>query len=361
MKKNEIRRVVIFLLCTGIVFFYLNLVFSYPSGEGRDGSKEKYNTFYSMEENTLDAIYLGSSAVDQYWVSPRAWDKFNITVYPFSVSSIPCVFIKPMMEESLKTQDVKLFIIDIRTFIRGADEISTGIMRRVIDNMKWSSTKLQAMRDGFQYASYGDNNIDEKDLSWYIPLLKYHSRWNDDLQFSNLYTFFPTTDYGGYAAHQSKVFTIVPQKLPNLSQNLQSLDKENQIQLENLLSYCDTLDCEVLFVDSPYSMNQEQREKTNTVCKIIKDSGYQLLEFNSQSLYNAIDLSFSKDFFDSKHVNYLGAVKYTDYLSKYLVQEYELDQYANSTDRSFWEDAHKKLSDLAKKSMSGLFSEQKEE
>ncbi len=361
MKKFEFKKSVLFLLCIGSIFFYLNLVFSFPAGEQKDGSKEKWDTFYRMEDDTLDAVYLGNSAVDRYWVSPRAWNKFGITVYPFAISSIPCVFIKSMIEESLKTQDVDLIIIDIRTFTNDADALSDVQIRRVLDNMKWSQTKLQAMQEGFQYASYGTNDIDSHDLSWYIPLLRYHSRWGSDFQVSSLYTFFPTTDYGGYAAYQPKIFTANPQKTPSMSQKMQPLEEENHIQLKQLLKYCDTLDCHVLFVDAPYSMTQEQREKSNTIGQIIKSSGYELLEFNTDSLYQSLELNFSEDFYDAKHVNYLGAIKYTDYLSEYLVQEYQLNQYANATDHSFWEDAWKKLSALSNESMSGLLSGQREE
>ena len=176
MKRKEAKKGVVFLLCVILILFYINIIFSFPSGESADGSKEKWNTFYAMEEDTLDAVYLGTSSVDRYWISPQAWEDTGMAVYPFAISSVSCVFLKPMMEEVLKTQDVKLFIIDIRTFTNDADDISDTRMRRVVDNMKWSSTKLEAMEEGFEYASYGENDIDSGDLSWYIPCLLYTSR-----------------------------------------------------------------------------------------------------------------------------------------------------------------------------------------
>ena len=88
MKKREIKKGVVFLLCVILVFIYINIIFSFPSGEAADGSKEKWNTFYAMEENTLDAVYLGTSSVDRYWISPQAWKETGMAVYPFAISSI---------------------------------------------------------------------------------------------------------------------------------------------------------------------------------------------------------------------------------------------------------------------------------
>ncbi len=350
MKRKEAKKGVVFLLCVILILFYINIIFSFPSGESADGSKEKWNTFYAMEEDTLDAVYLGTSSVDRYWISPQAWEDTGMAVYPFAISSVSCVFLKPMMEEVLKTQDVKLFIIDIRTFTNDADDISDTRMRRVVDNMKWSSTKLEAMEEGFEYASYGENDIDSGDLSWYIPFLKYHQRWNADLNLGDLFSIYPTTEYGGYAAYQPKVFTSVPQKHPNMSTKERALEEESALELTELLSYCDTLDCEILFVDAPYIMTKEQREKSNTIAAIIEEAGYPLVEFNTERYYKKLDLDFSCDYYDKKHVNYLGAVKYTRVFSQYLDKHYRLEEYQNSEDPEYWSAAYDKLSDKIRES-----------
>lgn len=350
MKKREMKKGVVFLLCVILVLLYMNLIFSFPSGEAADGAKEKWNTFYAMEEDTLDAVYLGTSSVDRYWISPQAWKETGMTVYPFAISSISSVFLKPMMEEVLKTQDIRLFIIDIRTFTNDADDISDTRMRRVIDNMKWSSTKLDALEDGFDYAEYGNNDIDRDDPSWYIPFLKYHQRWNADWSLWDLISIYPTTDYGGYAAYQPKIFTSVPQEHPNMSTKKRALEEESALELEELLRYCDTLDCEVLFVDAPYIMTKEQREKSNTIAGKIRQAGYPLVEFNTRKNYEKLDLDFSRDYYDKKHVNYLGAVKYTRFFSKYLQKNYRLQDYENSADSDYWETAYDKLTDKVRES-----------
>lgn len=356
MKKREIKKGVVFLLCVILILIYINIIFSFPSGEAADGSKEKWNTFYAMEEDTLDAVYLGTSSVDRYWISPQAWKETGMAVYPFAISSISSVFLQPMMEEVLKTQDVQLFIIDIRTFTNDADDITDTRMRRVTDNMKWSSTKLEALEEGFEYASYGSNDIDSDDLSWYIPFLKYHQRWNADLNLDDLISIYPTTDYGGYAAYQPKVFTSVPQKNPNMSTKKMDLEEESALELAELLEYCDTLDCQILFVDAPYVMTKEQREKSNTIASVIKDAGYPLLEFNTEEYYEKLDLDFSRDYYDKRHVNYLGAVKYTRVFSRYLEKNYNLEEYQNAEDPDYWSTAYDKLTDKIRESGQELLS-----
>ena len=176
------------------------------------------------------------------------------------------------------------------------------------------------------------------------------------MNLDDLISIYPTTDYGGYAAYQPKVFTSVPQKNPNMSTKKMDLEEESALELAELLEYCDTLDCQILFVDAPYVMTKEQREKSNTIASVIKDAGYPLLEFNTEEYYEKLDLDFSRDYYDKRHVNYLGAVKYTRVFSRYLEKNYNLEEYQNAEDPDYWSTAYDKLTDKIRESGQDLLS-----
>ena len=61
--KNTILRFVIFLCILFLVFVYLNKVFTLPE---EDENTKIFNSFYGETENSLDGIYLGSSAVNRF-------------------------------------------------------------------------------------------------------------------------------------------------------------------------------------------------------------------------------------------------------------------------------------------------------
>ena len=107
-----------------------------------------------------------------------------------------------------------------------------------------------------------------------------------------------------------------------------------------VLDYCDDLDQDILFVLSPYSMKDGEAEKFNTAIDMVEERGYQVLNFNTPEMAQALDLDWETDFYNSKHVNFLGAEKYTEYLSKYLEENYDLPDHRDDPKYESWEEAY---------------------
>ena len=61
--------IVIFLLCAGLLFCYLNKVFSMGDS---DGNRQTFKAFYAEPKDTIDVMYLGTSASNRYFVNPLA-------------------------------------------------------------------------------------------------------------------------------------------------------------------------------------------------------------------------------------------------------------------------------------------------
>lgn len=57
-------------------------------------------------------------------------------------------------------------------------------------------------------------------------------------------------------------------------------------------------------------------------------------------------LDWQHDFYNSKHVNYVGAEKYTDYLVKYINENYELPDRRGDERYKSWEKAYDKYLDF---------------
>jgi len=84
---------------------------------------------------------------------------------------------------------------------------------------------------------------------------------------------------------------------------------------------CDREKVEVLFITVPQSVGDKARiERYNALNKMIRERGYKTL-----CLEDAIDeigLDLENDYYNAEHTNIHGSVKYTDYLSQYLVKNY---------------------------------------
>ncbi|MCI7302408.1 MAG: hypothetical protein SOR93_07455 [Clostridiales Family XIII bacterium] len=351
IKKTDILRTLIFLAILLLVIAYLCNVFTFPKEAERDYVRERFNSFYAEEKDTLDGVYIGSSGVERYWIPAQAWNKYGMAVYGLSSGSQPTVFIKYLMEEALKSQDPELFIIDMRKFSEGAEAVQDLDIRRVTDNMRFSVNRIQATKAVLDYVKAGGNiEIDEEDLSYYIPIMKYHSRWDGDLDADDFVHINPGTDYKGYFGYSGKnAWRAISQPKTSVNTQYTPMAKENEAVLNDLLDYCDTIEQEVLFVLSPYSMNTEEQAVLNSAIRQVEERGYPAINFNTEQMYDTLDFDFDSDLYNTTHTNFAGAMKYTNYLSNYIHDHYKIEDHRGDNMYQSWDESYEILKERVQK------------
>ena len=95
----------------------------------------------------------------------------------------------------------------------------------------------------------------------------------------------------------------------------------NQILID-LLEFIKETEQDYLFIVSPYVELKEHKENFNYVSNIVNQYGYNFIDANEYTDEMGID--FSKDLYHEGHLNPLGAEKYTDYLSKFIIENYDI-------------------------------------
>ena len=138
--------------------------------------------------------------------------------------------------------------------------------------------------------------------------------------------------------------------MSRLSEERQPLSDMAEAALNEVLDYCDSLpeDKEVLFVLSPYSVKKPQMPKFNTAMDMVKERGYTVINFNTPEMYEELDIDWDHDFYNSKHVNYIGAEKYTSWLSEYIKENYDLEDHRGDSRYESWETAYEAYCDYVK-------------
>ena len=313
------------LLCI-VGYAYSFAVFSFPKNRSEDMAKERFNSFYSQPENSLDAVIIGSSSVDRYWIPSLAYQNYGIAVYGLSSGNQPAVFAKYLIKEVEKTQDVDVYLIDIRGMIRSSGSTKELDVRRVTDNLRMSPNRYNAVKAALDYLEQGETTkVNTDDRSYYIPQLKYYP----ELKEKGLIKEYiaeprPESEFLGYFAYNSSTYKKSKQKPTATTSKTTEIAEANQEVLNDLLDYCDTLDAEVLFITSPQKVSKDRQQKYNYVFKVIEDRGYETINFNTSKMYKKLKWDFKNDLYNSGHANIWGAVKYTNYLGKYLQEKYEL-------------------------------------
>ena len=176
MNKKQALRAAAFLLITVVLIFYLCDIFEYKSSH----MSERFRTYRELPANTVDAVYIGSSAVDRYWIAGQAFEDYGMTVYPLSTNGQPSWLIKNIIAEAYRYQDPKLFIFDVRSFAVDITE-DTGITdarcRYVIDTLEFfSKNRIDAIKRTKDVMCRIDPTISKYDMSYYFTFVKYHNK-----------------------------------------------------------------------------------------------------------------------------------------------------------------------------------------
>lgn len=352
-KKSRTRRFFGHVIRTGIfvllalaIFAYGNMAVGYPGDELDEGVWE---SFYGEQEDSIDVMYYGSSASARFFNNVYAYHETGIASYQFGIASTPSVLTKGLIEYSRKTQHPKLYIIEVRPFTKTSGKLREEFVRRVVDTMRFTDTgRVPLYKDALRYMEeYLDPEDYDDSLEDYVfPLITYHERITDgSLAQDELLLKRSTNPYKGFALSNSSL-SRVTKKTPEYSTGKAKLTSYQKDVLQETLDYCKTLDGDVLFVASPFIATEERSELVNSVCSYVEDEGFDCLNFNTDKMAEELGIDFDTDFYNVNHTNYLGAEKYTKWLSAYLVKNYGLEDHRGQSEYQSWEDGYESYADF---------------
>ena len=305
-----IRRI-IKIIAAVLIFSILFLTAqSILSGKEDIRDSKRITGFYEQRRDSLDAVFVGSSATYAFWSAPYAWMEYGIAVYPYSAPSLPVETIKFIVEEARKTQPDALYIINITSMY---DDRDISQVHHIMNEMPLSLTKLKAIH----YICKSQGYTLGESMEFYFPILRFHDRWyevrmQDIRPTGNAYKSGNT--YNGWFTADESLGPCVPNEgvCADLPDNLSGT-------LHDLVDYLETEGVTFMFVIVPQTFqNQKKHEYQNAAVKLMADRGYEVL--NLHEYVDEMGIEFDKDFYNNAHTNFRGAIKVTAFLSEYLTE-----------------------------------------
>lgn len=320
MTKNQIIRTVAFLLVVSVLLLALCDLFEYENSH----ISERIETYQQLPKNTVDAVMVGTSGIDRYWITPKAYEEHGITAYPLSTDGMPSWMVKIMLKEAAKNQKFKLAIIDMRAFLNTYKEGShkfDAASRRVIDGLDFFSfTRYEAINTTLKLRMRtGDPNAERYDPSYFLSFIKYHSKWEEEG-----FSFDEIKDQEslslGFLMHSGASVKRQGKDIKTVKSNERmALDPICQDVLYDLLDFLKDQDYQVLFFDTPHCHSATEAKRMNTMCDILESKGFSYLVCDvNDGQYN-----LKNDFYNDGHVNYYGAEKFTAWFGEYLKNSYD--------------------------------------
>ena len=326
MTKKHIVRVVAFFAVFCVMVGGLCDLFELENNSNYD---KRFTTLRKFADDTIDAVWIGTSGADRYWIAAKAYEQYGMTVYPLSSDAMPTWLFTNVIDEVYTYQDPRLILIDLRAFGQDNNKASTmdARARRVLDAMNFFS--INRIKTAFKTMKTVHETFEDEsrwDPSYLLSFIKYHSKWSEEDYSFDQNIGNREHKYAGFFINKTLSVQVKPQKPAAYDWELRApLDPTAEASLYELLDYIEKKQLKVLFVDTPQFKDPTEMGRANTVYDILDEHGVEYVHFFTERPDGAftIELDGQTDFYDDGHVNYKGAEKFTDAFAAYLNETYK--------------------------------------
>ena len=312
-------KIIAFCLIAVLLFRYLYRVLSWKDTGGSYLSAVE--TFYSLEDNSVDVLFLGSShcycAVD----NAKLWKEEGIAAYNLSISGQDLCGSYHCLVEALKTQKPKVVCLELFYAALHGYKDQGNLYRNVLP-YKYSSN----------FTDLVDEIADEEErrdikLKWPIIHTRYRELQREDFMkeravYMGYEVVTATTPIGELPVYTGDEVTAIHEFEEKWLKEIIALTKENDIQLVCFLA--------------PMYIEEPSWKKYRYTEKLLSEAGVPYLNF--VDLQRETRLDSLHDMTDWGHCNHYGAQRVTEYLGKYLKINYALEDKRGWPGYELWDE-----------------------
>ena len=277
-----------------------------------------WNSFYGLEKNSVDVVFLGSSmigcALDPYQLS----EETGLTCVNMGVSGSTYSVREAFLNEILKTQDIKLLIVETWRYTQWPEmDIDNALYS--IGGMRFSKNKLDLILD----IPLLSDKYDRFELLF--PFFAFHGRWNelssnDKTPLNDFKAEYSWWNDGGH-------LWINPQ--PEIEENPGTRQELTDIQakyLNDIITGARDNDIEILFFNPQNpDIHHDDYERLNAINDYLREYGVPYIEGNNEAdLVAWTDTRV--DFCDTHHTSLSGTYKVTRYVADYINKHYNIER-----------------------------------
>lgn len=311
-------KIITFCLIGILMLQRLYQIFSWKDTAG--DYKSSMETFYGLDRNSVDVLFLGSShcfcAVDV----ANLWENHGIAAYSMAISGQDLASSYHCLVEALKTQKPKVVLLESFSATTHGYEDRGNLYRNLLAYQP-SLNFLQAIQD-----MAAEDEWKDFVLKW--PIL--HTRYRE-LQREDFLQKRPV--YMGYEAN----LRTWPVELRNYNgEETLPIGEEEEEWLRRIISLAKEEDVQLCFFLAPVA-EEEYRLKMHKYVQDLAEANM-VPYLNLLQLQEELELDPNTDFVDSLHMNHYGAQKVTEYLGTYLKENYELEDKRGFQQYALWDE-----------------------
>lgn len=285
----------------------------------------KIEGFYALEPDSLDVVFLGTSATF-FGINPSLlWREYGIPAYVFASSEQPIFFNYLYAQEAIRTQHPGIIVLDTHGIRYTYDYARSATNHLSLDDLPMSLNKLKAI---FCYTP------PEEWLEHLFPVIKYHSALN-----------ISTCNFG--AAQEDPYLGYTPYwtcdvendfQFQNRGVSRRALAEREEVAFRKLIELCRQEGVQLILANYPAALSSEDNERISEIIYIAETEGIPYLDMDNQTWTEENDYVATRDCQYVGHSNYLGAAKITRAIGAILSEQYNLPDHRGDNAYTSWED-----------------------
>lgn len=319
--KNLCRAVIV-IVAMALTYMICSRILLLKSEDGI----EQMQSLYLQEDQTVDALLLGSSHIYCDVNTGILWDEYGISAFDLGGAEQPYWNNYYFLKEALKTQTPKVIVLDVTIpGIRSVDYQPEVWSVTNLYGMNWNRNRIEATRVSVPKSSF--NRL-------MVPMNTMHTRYKeltkDDFVDSNR-----SINYKGFDLRERIVAFNRPD-MSNVTESVPMKEKEEEY-FRKIIALAGENNIPLLLVSVPFPVYEEAQKVYNYEFEIAEAEQVPYIDFNKGNYYDEIGIDFEKDFADEFHLNVSGNEKFSRYLGEYLAREYNLPDHRGDAKYKSWD------------------------
>ncbi len=324
------KRIFACLLAVGLTAVMLavlsRLVMPKYTGNSREGNliSEYYRAIDSGESH--DVIFIGDCEAYSSFSPPVLWENYRLRSFVRGSPSQSIAQSYHILCETLEYELPRVVVLSVYALCHD-ERPSEAYNRMTLDSMLPSMHKVRAVRDSIREG--------ESQLSYFLPLLRFHSRWSE-LGSDDIKYFFdsPSVSHNGYLLRREIEPFIKDIAMGELAPH--ALPQENFEYLDKIRQVCADSGITLLLVKAPTdSWRYPWYEEWSGEIRDYTDAN-ELEYYDLTECIDEIGIDPERDSYDGGlHLNVYGAEKTTRFLGGVL-SRYVQDGRIDGSEEKIW-------------------------
>lgn len=283
-------------------------------------------------DETYDVIFAGSSHMNNAVYPMELWEDHGFTAFNNAQSGEVIPISYYTCKYALETYDPKVLVLDVYMLYHGKE----------YGNLTWAHQSLDHLPAQYRIPAILDLIPNDSKKEFLFPMNLYHSRWKE-LKKSD---FAPSDNYQrGCAQNFVLAEDIIGMTFEHTPADVKVQPAEIPVTyLQKIVDLCRETETELVLVALPYFISSEYDDGThkmendqayfNWVADFAAENGVDYINFFH--LFEEIGFDWFQCLYNYSHMNYHGGKIITEYLGKYLTENYPLPDRRDDPAYTHW-------------------------